>query len=68
MARTTARVPIAEGEDHHAGFNKALTQALKQMDHDFGPGPHHVDVHFQLEVEVKSPGSIGFYQVTVTTS
>lgn len=68
MAQTTARVPITPGEDHHAGFNKALTQALQRMDADFGPGTHTVDVHFQLEVEVQSPGNVGFYQVTVTTS
>jgi hypothetical protein len=68
MAQTTARVPITPGEEHHAGFNKALEQALRQMEADFGPGTHTVDVHHQLEVEVRSPGSIGFYQVTVTTS
>jgi hypothetical protein len=68
MAKTTARVPMTPGEEHHAGFNKALEQALKQMEADFGAGTHTVDVLHQLEVEVKSPGSIGFYQVTLTKS
>lgn len=66
MAETTARVPITPGEEHHVGFNKALKQALHQMDEDFGPGTHQVDVHFQLEVDVHSPGNIGFYQVKLT--
>lgn len=69
MAKTTtATVPMVKGEEHHAGFSRALAQALKQMDRDFGPGTYDVDVHFQLKVEVKSPGSVGFYQVTVTTT
>ncbi|HLX33562.1 MAG TPA: hypothetical protein VKR79_12485 [Gaiellaceae bacterium] len=66
MAQTTAKVPFTPGEDHHVGFNKALAQALKQMDADFGPGPHTVDVQFQLEAEVHSPGTIGFYKITLT--
>jgi hypothetical protein len=68
MAKTTARVPMTPGDDHHMGFNKALGQALEQMDGDFDKGTHTVDVHFQLEVGVQSPGSIGFYQVTITKS
>lgn len=66
MAQTTARIPITPGEDHHVGFNKALDQALNQMDADFGPGTHQVDVSFHLEVDVQSPGSIGFYTVKLT--
>ncbi len=68
MAEATGRVPMTPGEDHHTGFNKALEQALKNMDGNFKPGTHTVDVRQQLEIDVHSPGSIGFYQVTVTTT
>lgn len=68
MAQATGKVPITPGDDHHAGFNKALTQALHDMDGKFDPGQHTVDVRYQLVVDVNSPGSIGFYQVTVTSS
>ena len=68
MAQATGRVPMTPGEDHHAGFNKALAQALKNMDGKFEPGTHTVDVRQQLEVDVHSPGSIGFIRVTLTTS
>lgn len=69
MATSTGRHPMAQGEDHHIGFNKALQDALNKMDADFGQGTHKVDVTFHLdEVKVSSPGTIGYYQVTVTTS
>jgi hypothetical protein len=68
MAQATGRVPVTPGEDHHVGFNKALHHALQQMDGNFGQGTHTVDVHHQLEVDVNSPGSIGFYKVTITSA
>jgi hypothetical protein len=67
MPSTTGRVPMTAGEDHHHGFNKALEQALKQMGDDFEPGTHTVQVHHQLEVDVKSPGAVGFYSVRLST-
>ena len=68
MAQATGRVPMTPGEDHHAGFNKALAQALQNMDGEFEPGTHTVEVRQQLEIDVHSPGSVGFYKVTITTS
>lgn len=58
------------GQDHHVGFNEALQDALDKMDQEFPKGTkHNVEVTLQLlDVEVKSPGNVGFYQVTVTTS
>lgn len=68
MAQATGTVERI-GQDHHVGFNEALEKALHEMDGKFAKGKHTVDVRFQLvEVEVASPGSVGFYQVTVTTS
>ena len=69
MAEAIGRVPVAHGEDHHAAFNKALEQALKDMDGKFESGKTHtVDVRQRLEVDVNSPGIIGFLQVSLTTS
>lgn len=68
MATSTGQHPMAEGSNHHIGFNKALDKALKKMESDFDKGSHTVDVKFQLGVDVSSPGTIGYYQVTVTTS
>jgi hypothetical protein len=68
MAEATGRVPMTPGEDHHLAFNKALEQALKNMDGNFEPGAHTVDVRQQLEIDVHSPGNIGFIRITLTTS
>jgi hypothetical protein len=68
MAQATGRVPLTPGEDHHTAFNNALQQALTNMDGNFEPGPHTVDVRQQLEVDVHSPGRIGWIVVTLTTS
>lgn len=67
MAKATGRVPMAPGDDHHTAFNKALEQALKDMEGNFEPGTHTVDVRQQLEIDVRSPGIVGFVQVTLTT-
>ena len=62
------KIPMTPGEDHHVGFNKALTEALKGIHKDFPLGKYDVNVQFQAEVDVHSPGSIGFYRVTITTT
>ena len=66
MAITTATVPRTPGESHHTGWDKALEQALDQMSNDFPAGNHTVEVHFHLDVDVSSPGNIGFYKVTLS--
>jgi len=68
MAQATGRVPMTPGDDHHHAFNKALEHALKDMEGKFESGTHIVHVHQQLEVDVNSPGSVGFVVVTLTTS
>ena len=67
MAQATGRVPMAPGDDHHTAFNKALEQALKNMDGNFPPGTHTVAVQQHLEIEVHSPGIVGWVQVTLTS-
>ena len=69
MAESKGRHPMTPGEDHHVGFNKALQQALDKMGDDWekGGAKHTCKVTLELdEVTVNSPGSIGFYQVTIT--
>jgi hypothetical protein len=69
MATATGRAPQDPNGEHHKGWSKALDEALDQMDGNFEKGRHTVEVKFHLvDVEVNSPGSIGFYQVTVTAS
>jgi len=69
MAEAIGRVPVGHDEDHHTAFNRALKEALKNMDGKFESGKRHtVDVHQQLEVDVNSPGIVGFLQVTLKTS
>jgi hypothetical protein len=66
MAEATGSAPMAPGDDqHHAAFNKALTEALKDMDGKFPPGKHTVEVHQRLEVDVHSPGIVGLVTVTL---
>jgi hypothetical protein len=60
---------MAHGDDqHHAAFNKALQEALKDMDGKFPPGNHTVQVHQHLEVDVNSPGIVGWVKVTLTST
>jgi hypothetical protein len=66
MAQTIARVPVTPGEPHHVGFDKALDRALNEMQNNFDEGRHDVQVTYELEVDVQSPGNIGFYKVTLT--
>jgi hypothetical protein len=69
MATATGRAPRDPDGDHHKGWSKALEDALKNMDGEFEHGRHDVEVKFHLTgVEVNSPGTVGFYQVTITTS
>jgi hypothetical protein len=69
MATATGRAPRDPNGEHHQGWSKALDDALKKMDGEFEKGRHTVEVKFHLvDVEVNSPGNVGFYQVTLTTS
>jgi hypothetical protein len=68
MAQATGRAAMAPGDDHHVAFNNALDQALQDMDGKFEPGTHTVDVHQQLEIDVHSPGVVGWVKVTLTTT
>jgi hypothetical protein len=69
MATATGRAPRDPQGEHHHGWSKALDDALNKMDGEFEKGTHTVEVKFHLvDVEVNSPGSIGYYQVTITTS
>jgi len=69
MATATGRAPRNPNGDHHKGWSDALEDALQKMDGSFEKGKHTVEVKFHLvDVEVASPGSIGFYQVTVFTA
>jgi len=69
MATATGRAPRDPNGDHHRGFSEALDDALHKMDGAFEKGTHTVEVKFHLvDVEVNSPGSVGFYQVTVMTT
>jgi hypothetical protein len=66
-ARATGRAPMGEG-DHHTAFNAALKEALKDMDGKFEPGSHKVSVTQELEVDVNSPGIVGWVKVILTPS
>ena len=65
---TTARIKAtkAHADQHHLGFNAALDKALAKLSKDVGTGTYDVRVEFSAEVKVTNPGSIGFYQVTLT--
>jgi hypothetical protein len=63
---TTARVQAKHDGQHHRGFDEALEKALSQLSEEIGPGSYSVHVHFEANVEVTNPGSIGFYKVTLT--
>ena len=66
MPQTTGSAPMVHGQPHHVGFNNALDEALKKMSvAAWAKGPHDVEVSFQLEVDVQSPGKVGFYKVTL---
>ena len=66
MPQSHGSAPIAPNQSHHAGFDKALQDALDRMSPPtWSQGPHTVEVTFQLDVEVKSPGKVGFYRVTL---
>jgi hypothetical protein len=68
MATATGHAPRDLHGDHHAGWSKALDEALKNMEGSFEKGTHTVEVKFHLlDVEVNSPGTIGQYRVTLTT-
>ena len=67
MATATGQAPRDPNGNHHEGWSKALDEALKNMEGTFEKGTHTVEVKFHLvDVEVNSPGTIGFYQVTIT--
>jgi hypothetical protein len=64
--QTRATVPAQKGHKHHEGFDAALNQALSQLSKDIGKGNYTVTVEFEAEVDVKNPGSIGFYTVKLS--
>ena len=66
MAKTIAKVLRDPNEPHHVGFDKALQLALDEMGNNFATGHHDVVVTFELEVDVNSPGNVGWYKVTLT--
>lgn len=63
---TTARVEAKEKEPYHLGFDRALQQALSQLSSELGSGNYQVRVEFGADVEVKNPGKIGYFKVTLT--
>jgi hypothetical protein len=64
--QTRATVPAKKDHPHHEGFDEALEKALSQLSKDVGTGTYTVKVEFEAEVDVKNPGSIGFYTVTLS--
>jgi hypothetical protein len=67
MPQETGRAAMTH-QGHAKGFEDALEDALQKMNSPkWKEGRHeNVEVTFQLDLEVKSPGHVGFYKVTVT--
>lgn len=63
---TTARVEAKKDEPFHEGFDRALQQALSQLSSELGVGNYQVSIQFGADVEVKNPGKIGYFKVTLT--
>jgi len=62
----TGKVKASHGKDHHRGFNDAMEDALAKLSKEVGTGSYEVDVVHSAHVDVKNPGTVGFYSVTLT--
>ncbi|MDQ3874062.1 MAG: hypothetical protein M3322_00725 [Actinomycetota bacterium] len=53
------------GDNHLAGFNHAMRDALQKADNALGPGSHRVAVRFNAVLETRSPGRVREYSVVL---
>jgi hypothetical protein len=60
--RPTKRRPLGPDE-HHVGWDQALEKALKDI--GWPPGDYQVQVEFGAKINVKNPGSVIEYHVTL---
>jgi len=61
-----SKKPQPPNKKHWENFNDALEQALNDADGKWGAGRTDATVHFEVDVETKSPGNIHEYRVILT--